>query len=129
MEKPIAFLLAATVTLGLVSPAAAAPEIRQRELVETASRTLSKNLADQQAQQAELMRLQSVELARVQNLACSIALQSVLGQGSVVWLANRSNPLGDRDPADSWPGWAAGELFGSSRGSSRSVFDGAFLHL
>lgn len=93
MQKPAVFLLAVTVALGMVPPAVASPEIRQQERVETASRTLSRNLADQQAQQAELMRLQSVEWARVQNLFFPVALQPVLGQGSLDWLTGRSNPV------------------------------------
>ena len=39
------------------------------------------------------MRLQSVERARVQNLAFSTALQTVLGQGSLDWLGNQNNPF------------------------------------
>lgn len=93
MQKAVAFLWTVILTMGMVPPVVSAPELYQQERVETAGRTLSRNLADQQAQQTELMRLQSVELARVQNLAFSTALQDSLGQGSLTWLVNQNNPL------------------------------------
>ncbi len=92
-KKILALLLTVAGFAGLASPAAAGSVSPQEDRVESASATLSHTLADQQAQQAELMRLQSVELARVQNLAFSTTLQSVLGQGSLDWLANQDDPL------------------------------------
>ncbi len=84
-------------SLCIVPPAHAEPRVRGSDPVERASATLSQNLAAQQAEQDRLAQARALELALQQQRAFNLALQTVitqeLGQGSVEWLAGRSDPL------------------------------------
>ena len=79
-----------------LSLAQAQPDSLQQDPVESASATLSKNLSDFAAEQADLAHRSALEQARAQTLATRvsavISTQSVLGQGSLDWLAGQSDP-------------------------------------
>lgn len=78
------------------SPAQAAPPSQRRDSVERASAAVTRHLSDLAAERAEHARRAALERQRVHALAYVAPLRtptgSVLGQGSLDWLAGQSDP-------------------------------------